>query len=151
MNAGTTKSAMLPVLVVLVAVFPASAQTKAQAQALFADYQAKERAFDASVADLYCDTADIRNTRRYPDGNERTLAFPAARYKALVRQAMPLARARGDYGTYSDVRYAQEPGGMRITATRYSMAKRYSSPISLLVGPCGGKVGILEELSRSQP
>jgi hypothetical protein len=49
------------------------------------------------------------------------------------------------------VSYASEEGKTRITATRFSMMKKYSSPISLLVGPCtSGTIGIIEEISESQ-
>lgn len=35
---------------------------------LFAEYQRRAAAFDPAAADLYCDTAIIRNSRTYPDG-----------------------------------------------------------------------------------
>ena len=128
------------------------AQTGKPAQAVLASYQALERSFNPDVADLYCDTAVIRNIRTYPGGHQRTLELPAPKYKALLRAAMPLAAAKGDYSTYSKVAYAPEGDNVRITATRYSVVKKYSSPISLLVGSCnGGEWLILEELSQSQP
>ncbi len=130
---------------------PAAAQTKAQAQKVFEQYQAKERAFDSTVADLYCDTAVIQNTRTYPTGQQRSMTFPAPKYKELIGSAMPLAKAKGDYSTYSNVRFTQEPGGTRINADRYSVLKKYSSPISILVGSCNGQPAIVEELSQSQP
>ncbi len=129
----------------------ALAQTPSTAESVFAQYQARERAFDTSVADLYCDTALIRNVRTYPDGQQRTLELPAAKYKELIRAAMPLAKAKGDFSTYSEVKFTPEGENVRITATRYSESKKYSSPISLLVGSCGIGFGILEELSQSQP
>jgi hypothetical protein len=129
----------------------ALAQTPSTAESVFAQYQARERAFDSSVADLYCDTALIRNVRTYPDGQQRTLELPAAKYKELIRAAMPLAKAEGDFSTYSEVEFIPEGENFRITATRYSESKKYSSPISLLVGSCGTGFGILEELSQSQP
>lgn len=128
------------------------AQAGSPAQSVFASYQSLERAFSPDVADLYCDTAVIRNVRTYPGGQKRTLEMPAPKYKALIRAAMPLAKAKGDYSTYSKVAYAPEGENIRITATRYSVAKQYSSPISLLVGSCnGGDWALLEELSESRP
>lgn len=122
------------------------------AERIFAQYQSRERAFDPAVADMYCDNALIRNVRTYPDGQQRALEFPAPKYKELVRMAMPMAQAKGDYSTYSDVTYAPEGDGVRITATRYSVLKQYASPISLRIGPCnGGDWAILEELSQSRP
>ncbi|MYN05508.1 hypothetical protein GTP41_25780 [Pseudoduganella sp. DS3] len=127
---------------------PALAQS--EAEALFAKYKAMERAFDPELVNLYCDTALIRNVRSYPDGQQRTLELPAPRYKELIRNVMPLAKARGDVNTYSEVAFSPEGGNTRITATRHSEMKKYSSPISLLVGKCGNSVGILEELSQSK-
>lgn len=127
---------------------PALAQS--EAEALFAKYKAMERAFDPELVNLYCDTALIRNVRSYPDGQQRTLELPAPRYKELIRNVMPLAKARGDVNTYSEVAFSPEGGNTRITATRHSEMKKYSSPISLLVGNCGNSVGILEELSQSK-
>jgi hypothetical protein len=46
------------------------------------------------VADLYADDAVIRNRRTYPTGEVREATVPAAQYKALIRQAIPLAKAR---------------------------------------------------------
>ncbi|WP_368563327.1 hypothetical protein [Pseudoxanthomonas sp. UTMC 1351] len=131
---------------------PAAAQDQTQVKSIFAQYQSRAKAFDAGVADLYCDTAVIRNVRTYPDGQQRTLELPAPKYKELIRAAMPLAQAKGDYSTYSDVVFTPENVGFRITAVRYSVVKQYSSPVSLLVGDCGdGSPGILEELSQSRP
>ena len=124
----------------------------AAAQALFDKYVALEHAYDGAVADLYADTALIVNKRIYPTGEVRELTFPADKYKALVRAAMPLAATRGDRSTYSTVSYTREGQRVRIKATRFSELKKYSSPISLLVGPSerGGWL-IYEELSVSQP
>lgn len=131
---------------------PVHAADSDRGERLFAEYQARERAFDPDAADLYCDTALIRNVRTYPDGQQRTLELPASQYKGLIRQAMPLAKARGDGNTYSDIAYAPEGDGVRVTASRYSLLKHYSSPISILFGDCGaGEWGILEELSESRP
>lgn len=128
------------------------AQAKNPAEAVFASYQSLERSFNPDVADLYCDTAVIRNVRTYPDGQQRTLELPAPKYKELIRAAIPQARLKGDYSTYSQVTYVPEGDSVRITATRYSVVKQYSSPISLLIGSCnGGDWAVLEELSQSQP
>lgn len=127
-------------------------QASGQAEQIFDAYQALEHSFDPALADLYCDTALIRNVRTYPDGQKRTLELPAAKYKELIRAVMPLAEARGDYSTYTDAKYVPEARNVRITAVRHSLLKNYSSPISLLVGSCNdGDWAILEELGESQP
>ncbi len=145
------KASKATLVALLLCAGPLPAQTVGPAQALFARYQSLERSFNPSVADLYCDTAVIRNVRTYPGGQQRTLELDAPKYKALIRASMPLAKAKGDYSTYTKVAYSPAGKNVRITATRHSVLKQYSSPISLLVGSCNGKWRIMEELSRSQP
>lgn len=137
----------------LLVAFSTSAPALAQgnAEAVFAKYKSMERAFDPDVADLYCDSALIRNVRTYPDGQVRTLELPAPKYKQLIRSVMPVAQARGDANTYSNVTFSSEGAHTRINASRYSELKKYTSPISLLVGQCGDGFGILEEISQSKP
>ena len=131
-----------------VATTPASAE----ARRLFERYVALEKAFDPAAADLYADEAVIQNKRKYPDGQVKTMSMPAPRYKALIRSAMPAAKARNDRNTYSDVRYSAEGAGIRITAQRFSELKKYTSPLSMLVKPdARGTWLIFEELSESQP
>jgi hypothetical protein len=122
------------------------------ARALFERYVTLEAKFDPAVADLYADDALIRNTRRYPDGQVKTIELPAPQYKALVVTAMPLAKAKNDRSRYTKVTYAAEGANVRIRARRYSLLKKYTSPVSLLVGP--GEDGtwvVREEISESQP
>ena len=123
-----------------------------EARRLFERYVALEKAFDPAAADLYADEAVIQNKRKYPDGQVKTMSMPAAKYKALVRSAMPVAKARNDRSTYSEVRYSAEGAGVRITAQRFSELKKYTSPLSMLVKPdARGAWLIYEELSESQP
>ena len=123
-----------------------------EAKNLFERYMALERAFSPEVADLYADDALIKNKRTYATGPVREITIPASQYKAIIRQAMPLAKARGDTSSYTDVAYSKESNGVRIRAKRFSDLKKYSSPLSLLVGPdTSGQWQIREELSESQP
>jgi hypothetical protein len=140
-------------LAALMSVGPTShASEKASAQALFQRYQQLAHAYDPTLADLYCDTAVVRNTRVYPDGNTRTLELPAPRYKELVRASMPVAEQRGDRSTFSDVKFLPEGDAVRITASRYSVLKDYTSPVSLKMGACEDRDwGILEEITESRP
>ena len=122
------------------------------AKKCFDRYVSLEAAFDATAADLYADNANIQNTRTYPTGQKRALTMPAPAYKLLIRQAMPLAKLRGDTNTYSEVKFTQEGDKVRVTANRFSNLKKYSSPLSLLVGPNKEGVWLIyEELSESQP
>ena len=140
---------LLSVMVVGVMAAPASNDAATQ---LFERYIALGHAYDVSIADLYADDAVIKNKRTYPTGEVRELTMPAANYKTLIRQAMPLAKTRGDRSTFSNVKYTAEGPRVRITASRFSELKNYTSPISLLVGPsANGRWLIYEEISESRP
>ena len=106
---------------------------------LFTRCVSLEHGYWPAVGDLFHDGAQIKNVRRYPDGQVRELVLTTEPYRALLRQAMPLAKARGDRSTYSAVTHALE-------------GPTNSSPLSPLVGrnPDGRWV-FLEELSESQP
>lgn len=122
------------------------ADPMAEAKTLFSRYAAIETAFDPSVAELYADDAIIKNKRIYPTGQVRELT------KQLIRASMPLAKIKNDYSIYSEIRFKAEGPGVRITAQRFSVMKKYSSPISLLVAPdTNGHWLIREELSESRP
>jgi hypothetical protein len=146
-------------LAIVVAVIPAiagaqslSAEARAKGEQLWSRYVALEAAFDPAVADLYADDAVIRNRRTYPTGEVREATVPAAQYKLLVRQAIPLAKARNDLSRYSSCTYTAEGARVRIACARFSVLKNYTSPMSLLVGhgPAGGWL-VFEELSESRP
>jgi hypothetical protein len=129
-----------------------SAETRAKAEQLWARYVALEAAFDPAIADLYADDAVIRNRRTYPSGQVREMTVPAAEYKALVRQAMPLARARNDLNRYSGCTYTAEGPRVRIACARFSVLKNDTSPMSLVVGPGpGGSWLVFEESGESRP
>ena len=129
-----------------------SADGRAKAEQLLNRYIALEAAFDPAVADLYADDAVIRNRRTYPTGEVREATVPAAQYKALIRQAIPLAKAQIDISRYSGCVYTAAAPRVRIACARFSTLKNYTSPITLLVGPGpdGGWL-IFEESSESRP
>jgi len=122
-----------------------------QARAFFDEFVRLEQAYDVKVADLYADDAVIRNKRTYPTGEVREMSFPAAQYKSLIRQGMPVAKQRGDRSTYSRCSYEPDGPRVRISCSRYSVLKKYASPYTLVVGP--GRSGwlIFQELSESRP
>lgn len=123
------------------------------AKTLFERYVTLERAFDPAVADLYTDSATVRNFRRYPTGQVREMKLEGARYKNLIVASLPMAKERGDLSVYTDVAYeVLVTGEVAITATRYSELKKYSSPLTLRIAPQGdGGWRIVEETSESQP
>ncbi len=129
-----------------------AATPQEKAADLFSRYQSLGRAFDPTVADLYSDDATITNRRTYPTGEVREISLPAEQYKELLRTAMPLAKTRGDTNTYSDIVYTVEGSNVRVAATRFSDLKKYSSKLTLVVGPdSSGNWQILEEHSESRP
>lgn len=143
-----------PIVLALVVTSVAPLQKQSpveEARAFFDQFVRLEQAYDVKVADLYADDAVIRNRRTYPTGEVRELSFPAAQYKALIRQGMPVARQRADRSTYSRCSYEPDGARVRISCSRYSELKKYTSPYTLVVGP--GRSGwlIFEEHSESRP
>ena len=133
---------------------PASQDSRAfdEAKSLFARFVQLEQSYDPRVADLYADDAVITAKRVYPTGEVRELTFPAPKYKQLIRQALPLAKARGDRSTYTNCTYEPQGPRVRVACSRYSELKKYTSPYTLLVGPGGsGRWQIVEERSESRP
>jgi len=129
-----------------------TADARAKAERLLERYIALEAAFDPAVADLYADDAVIRNRRTYPTGEVREVTVPAAQYKALIRQAIPLAKAQNDISRYSGCVYTAAGARVRMACARFSTLKNYTSPITLLAGPGpDGAWLIFEESSESRP
>lgn len=120
------------------------------ARAFFERYVRLEHAFDPAQADLYADDAKILNKRIYPNGKEASIPIAALRYKNLIRTGMADAKAKGDISNYTNETYTLEGNMVRIKATRYSVLKKYSAPISQLVGPDANGVWVIhEEISES--
>jgi hypothetical protein len=123
-----------------------------QAKGFFKQYTKLADNFDPAVADLYADTAVIRNTRIYPNGQARTLTLTGKQLKALVRQIMPMAKARNDRDTYSQLKYQRIGNKVRISGLRYSLMKKYTSPFTTTIAADAKKKWlIVEEISQSRP
>lgn len=119
---------------------------------LWDTYVKLERAFDPAVADLYSDRAVCTNTRRYPDGTSKLMTMSGSDIKKLIVQVAPISKQKGDANTYSNVDITPMAGGRyKISATRFSLMKKYSSPMTWIVGQEFGKWVILEEHSESRP
>jgi hypothetical protein len=146
----------IPVLVTFTALFVGAAALTTEtshenARECFERYVALEAACDPAVADLYADDAKIQNTRVSPDGQKRVTTMAALAYKEQIRQTMPAAKPRGDISKYSELNLTKEGDKVRVTAIRFSELKRYSAPLSMLVGPDGnGAWRIYEEVSESR-
>ncbi|MGZ8940237.1 MAG: hypothetical protein ACXW32_13600 [Limisphaerales bacterium] len=127
-----------------------AATSTEEAKAFFNTYTNLSAKFDPAVADLYADDAMIKNKRHLADGGTREMTMQAPAYKNLVRSAMPLAKQRGDTNRYTEVAYKEEDGKVRITSTRYSELKKYSSPFTMVIAKRGDKWLIVEEESESK-
>ena len=123
-----------------------------QAKQFFNRYMKLEDTFDPASADLFADSAVIRNTRKYPTGQTRVLTLKGTQFKTLIRQVMPLAKARNDRNRYSKIAYKRAGKNVKITAQRYSLLKQYTSPITIIVAPVAPKKWlIVEHYSESRP
>ena len=121
------------------------------AKKLFETLQLKSDAFDSSVADCYADHATMKNTRHYPDGRTRVLEMTGAKYKKMLRAAMPLAKAREDRSEFRDVAYEEADGVIVVTASRWSVLKQYESPYLAHIEVVEGVAKIVKEETESKP
>lgn len=143
---------LLVTLVISSGQIAAQVPEPSSAEELWDNYVELGTGFDPALADLYADDAVIQLTRRYPDGRTRTIQFTGKEYKPMVRQAMPIARNRGDLDVYSNVQFENLGDRTRITATRYGTLKKYRAPHELIVGNVGSSGWkILKETGESGP
>lgn len=110
-------------------------------------------AHDPALADLYSDGAVIKAHRRYPHGLERTLELTGVQWKALVRTAMPWAKALNDRSELRDPQFEVDQGKVTIRADRYSVRKCYldTGYYMILERQPDGALGIVEEYTETQP
>jgi len=77
---------------------------------------------------------------------------PTAKYKAMIRAGMPVARKHHDTSDFLGVEYTRTGNNVRIQTIRFSRAAKEGAPITLVVGAAaGGKWRILEEYTESRP
>lgn len=136
---------------------PASADTPLadidSARAFFEKYITLGDAYDPGLAELYADSAIIRSSRRYPDGQQRVLELSGTKWKALLIASLPLAKARDDKSTYMNVQITTTAATARISATRYSELKCYTDTGYYMVieRRPDAEYRIVEEYSETQP
>jgi len=109
---------------------PARADDAAEVLTLFKEYMARSDRFDPSLADLYADDAVVRSKRVLPGGRTEMISFSGAQWKALIRQAMSLAKERGDRNTFRNIAVRPSGTDVIVTAERYSHLKSYASPLA---------------------
>lgn len=126
--------------------------SEAQARELFAEYDKRGLASDPAEADVHCEDGRIIMFQEDESGHVRRLEGSAARYKEILRASAAEARQAGDYSTLSDVTFHRAGSGIRVEATRYSMARKYESPATFLISHCGtGEIGIMEMTVHTKP
>ena len=119
----------------------------------FQEYIGMGENFDTSIADLYLDSAIIRNLRRYPNGSEKSMQLTGVQWKALITKVMPVAKARGDKSTFSHIIISIDGKQAKIKANRYSNIKCYTDTgyFMIIERQSDGKYKIVEEYMESQP
>ena len=119
----------------------------------FREYVEKGENFDVSIADLYLDSAIIRNLRRYPNGSEKSMQLTGAQWKELIIKVMPVAKAKGDKSTFSQIVISIDGKRAKIKANRYSNLKCYTDTgyFMIVEQQPDSKYKILEEYMESQP
>jgi hypothetical protein len=126
----------------------AVADNENMARELFAQYVALGNAFDPAVANLYSDSASIKQKRE--DNTE--VIVSALRYKEILRVALANVKKQGRYNTYSGTSFATEGANVRIKTLRTSHVNGNvtSSEVSILVGSdSSANWRILEEISNN--
>ena len=123
------------------------------AKEFFRDYVELGENFDTSIANLYLDSAIIRNLRRYPNGSEKSMQLTGAQWKALITKVMPVAKARGDKSTFSRIIISIDGKQAKIKANRYSNIKCYTDTgyFMIIERQPDSKYKIVEEYMESQP
>ena len=146
-------SCLMLVLYLLASPATAGVVTQTEARVFFDNYVALGEAYDVGLADLYADDAVIRSERRYPNGENRAMQLSGRQWKALIVSVMPLAKARQDRSTYSNLKVSVSGKRARISADRYSELKCYTDPGYYMVieRQSDGEYRIVEEYSQTRP
>ena len=149
------RSTVLPLFAVLslgIALPCVAADASAEALVFFREFEDRANQFDPALADLYSDDAMIKARRLYPTGRVQELTLSGDKWKALIRQAMPLAKARGDRNSFRHVSASPDSKQVTITAERHSHLKGYASPFMLIIRKqADGAWIIVEERTESRP
>ena len=123
------------------------------AKRFFETYVKMGESFDASMADLYLDSATIKNIRRYPNGSEKSMQLTGAQWKELVRKVMPMAKAKGDVSTFSEIYVSIDGKRAKIKANRYSNLRCYTDTgyYMIIERQPDGEYKIVREYTETQP
>jgi hypothetical protein len=143
---------LLPLLIVLI-YFPCFASSNEQAMEFFKMYVELSDAFDVAAVEFYSDNARIHAYRVYPHGLERAMELTGSQWKQLAKRVMPLAKAKNDKNSFSNINIKEQGKGYKIKADRYSEMKCYiDKGYYMVVEPDNrGNLHIIEEYMETQP
>ena len=129
------------------------AQGASTPEELFEQYVFLGDNFDASVAKLYSDNAEIVAFRKYPHGLERVMSLTGKDWKALMVKMMPAAKQANDISRYQSVEIQRLGTGYKLKADRYSERKCYlDTGYYMIVEPNeNGELLIMKEYMETQP
>lgn len=109
--------------------------------------------FDPAVGDLYSETAMIHSYRVYPHGLERGMELSGTQWKQLLIKAMPLAKAKNDKSSFTNIAISKQDKNYKIKADRYSLTKCYKdNKYYMIISPRSrGGFHVVEEYMETQP
>jgi hypothetical protein len=116
-------------LLIILAFFTVSSEVIAEeisieeGKEFFRNYQKLDAAFDPAFIELYSDESLIHQLRRYPFGVEKRVVISGYQWKMILREALPVAKSRGDRSEYKNPRYDKNGKYLRIRAERHSLHK----------------------------
>lgn len=86
-------------------------------------------------------------------GSERSIEMRGTGWKQLIRQTMPLAKARNDRGTLEKLRFEKVEEGLKIRADRYSFMRCYwdRNYFMVIVRENDKVIRVVEEYAETQP
>lgn len=124
-----------------------------RARAFFEQYTRLERAYDPAVLELYADSAEIRKSRRLPNGQWQYGVMSGAEFKRQIRHWIPGAARRQAGNEYRHVRFHDLGNGyVRITSERLQLPQNHVFPQEFVVGPdSAGNWRIWEDRTEAAP
>lgn len=133
--------------------FAANGFTKDEVRNFFDLYVRLESNYDIRLLELYDDNARISLYRKYPRGFSRQMELDGKSLKKLIKESMPLAKARKDKNTYDKIDIVTAGHAARITARKYSVLKCYYDDYYFmeLKKSESGSIKIVKERTTSQP
>ena len=116
---------------------PASAEGEGfeAARALFERFVSLGNDYDAGIAELYAESAEILLIQERGGGELRKVSVAGTDFKELLPRILPRAEQDGEQNTYSEVTYAADGERVRISAQRTAEPYGFTVPHVLVVGP----------------